>query len=53
LLCSFLALPWILPAAAALTERSHPITVSPDRRTFLYSKIIDEGADLVLIENFR
>jgi Tol biopolymer transport system component/DNA-binding winged helix-turn-helix (wHTH) protein len=28
-------------------------TVSPDRKTFLYSKIIDEGADLVLIENFR
>ena len=29
------------------------LSVSPDRRTFLFSKIVNEGADLMLIENFR
>jgi len=29
------------------------LTVSPDRKTFLFSKYSDAGADLMLIENFR
>jgi Tol biopolymer transport system component len=29
------------------------LAVSPDRKTFLFSKIIDSGSDLMLIENFR
>jgi hypothetical protein len=28
-------------------------TVSPDRKTFLFSKFTDGGSDLMLIENFR
>ncbi len=31
----------------------HPIAVSPDGRVILYSKLVSEGADLMLIENFR
>jgi Tol biopolymer transport system component len=27
--------------------------VSPDGKTILFSKLVDEGADLFLIENFR
>jgi len=29
------------------------LAVSPDRKTFLFSKNSDAGADLMLIENFR
>jgi len=29
------------------------LTVSPDRKTFLFSKGSDEGSDLMLIENLR
>ena len=29
------------------------LTVSPDRQTFLFTKITDSGADLMMIENFR
>ena len=29
------------------------LTVSPDRKTFLFTKWTDAGGDLMLIENFR
>ena len=29
------------------------LTVSPDRKTFLYNKVVSQDADLMLIENFR
>jgi len=29
------------------------LAVSPDQKTFLFTKIIDSGSDLMLIENFR
>jgi len=29
------------------------VSVSPDRNTFLFSKVVSEGSDLMLIENFR
>jgi hypothetical protein len=29
------------------------LTVSADGKTILYSKMIGEGSDLILIENFR
>ena len=29
------------------------LTVSPDRRTFLYTLSDDSGSDLMLVENFR
>jgi hypothetical protein len=29
------------------------LTVSPDGKTILYTKVVGEGSDLVLIENFR
>ena len=35
---------------AALT---YGLAVSPDRKTFLFSKSSDAGGDLMLIENFR
>ncbi len=31
----------------------YSLAVSPDGRTILYSRIVSEGADLMLIENFR
>jgi hypothetical protein len=30
-----------------------PISVSPDGQTVLYSKLVSDGADIMLIENFR
>ena len=32
---------------------SYGVAVSPDRKTFLFSKFSDAGSDLMLIENFR
>jgi hypothetical protein len=29
------------------------LTVSPDGKTVLYSRVVNQGADLMLIENFR
>jgi hypothetical protein len=29
------------------------LTLSPDRRTLLYTQIDDEGCDLMLVDNFR
>jgi Tol biopolymer transport system component len=29
------------------------LTVSPDGKTVLFSKAVDEGSDLMMIENFR
>ena len=29
------------------------LTVSPDRRTFLYNLLDETGSDLMLVENFR
>ena len=29
------------------------LTVSPDRRTFLYAQSDESGSDLMLVENFR
>ena len=29
------------------------LTVSPDRRTFLYTQSDESGSDLMLVENFR
>ena len=29
------------------------LTVSPDRRSFLYSQVDESGSDLMLVENFR
>jgi len=31
----------------------HPLAVSPDRKTILFSGLMRKGADLMLIENFR
>jgi hypothetical protein len=29
------------------------LAISPDRRTYLFTKVIDSGSDLMLIEHFR
>jgi hypothetical protein len=29
------------------------LSVSPDGTTILYNKVVNDGADLMLIENFR
>ena len=36
-------------------EQAHPygLTVSPDGKTILYTRLVNEGTDLMLIENFR
>jgi hypothetical protein len=35
------------------SEYSTPLSVSPDGTTILYHKVVSDGADLMLIENFR
>jgi len=30
-----------------------PIAVSPDGQTVLYPRVVSEGSDIMLIENFR
>jgi hypothetical protein len=34
-------------------EMRHPIVVSPDGRTILWTKVEEAGSDLMLVENFR
>ena len=33
--------------------RYHGLAVSPDGTTILFGKVINEGSDLMLIENFK
>ena len=36
-----------------LEQAQGGLTVSPDGKTILYTKVLEQGADLMMIENFR